>query len=59
VRQSKTLSCERCAVLTTVTDAAARGWLNVVEPDASLLADLDGQGLLRRLCDAVSELPYR
>jgi hypothetical protein len=36
VRQSKTLSCERC-----------------------LLADLDGQGLLRRLCDAVSELPYR
>lgn len=39
----ETLSCHRCAVATTVDDAAARGWENVVEPDSSVMADLDGK----------------
>lgn len=38
-----TLSCQRCAALTTVSDATARGWLNVIDPDSSVLADLDGK----------------
>lgn len=38
-----TLSCQRCAALTTVADAEARGWLNVVDPDSRVLSDLDGK----------------
>lgn len=38
-----TLSCQRCAALTPVADADARGWLNVVDPDSRVLADLDGK----------------
>lgn len=38
-----TLSCQRCAALSTVADAAARGWLNVIDPDSTGLADLDGK----------------
>lgn len=38
-----TLSCQRCAALTPAADADARGWLNVVDPDSRVLADLDGK----------------
>jgi hypothetical protein len=37
------LSCERCAVLTTVADAGVRGWLNVVQPDCRGPAAWDGK----------------
>ncbi|OBJ10843.1 hypothetical protein [Mycobacterium sp. 1465703.0] len=39
----QTLSCQRCAALTPVADADVRGWLNVVDPDSRMLADLDGK----------------
>jgi hypothetical protein len=37
------LECQRCAALTTVDDAAARGWLNVVDPNSSGPAAWDGK----------------